>query len=91
MVLKLVALTQPFQSSQFILAGACSAGDTRATAHYLHPVMCPAGAGDGQRELPWLGLAWGVGGLGCGSAPPLPPRCPALQVWEVENYTCLSR
>lgn len=32
-VLKLVALTQPFQSSQFILAGALrGAGDTRATA-----------------------------------------------------------
>ena len=33
MILKLVAMTQPFQSSQFILAGALrGAGDTRATA-----------------------------------------------------------
>lgn len=32
-ILKLVALIQPFQSSQFILAGALrGAGDTRATA-----------------------------------------------------------
>ena len=31
-ILKLVALTQPAQSSQFILAGALRAGDTRATA-----------------------------------------------------------
>ena len=89
MVLKLVALTQPFQSSQFILAGALrGAGDTRATALITFITVMLVRPGLAIVNVNYLG--WGL--LGAWVALVADqllrlPRCPALQVWEVENYT----
>jgi Na+-driven multidrug efflux pump len=59
MVLKLVALTQPFQSSQFILAGALrGAGDTRATALITFITVMLVRPGLAMVNVNYLG--WGL-------------------------------